>query len=80
VNPGVSPSFIQQFVHLDSTTKSTNVLGHVYKQYTVTPDIDRLLGELFINGGQTPADKEAEKVRASGKVKMERGLVKMEVD
>jgi hypothetical protein len=39
-----------------------------------------LLGELFINGGQTPADKEAEKVRASGKVKMERGLVKMEVD
>ena len=56
------------------------MLGHVYKQYTVTPDIDRLLGELFINGGQTPADKEAEKARASGKVRMERGLVKMEVD
>ena len=80
VNSGIQTNFLQQIVHLDSAKKSATVLGEVHKQYTVTPDIDRLLHELYIHGGQTPADKEAEKKRLMKDVKVERGLVKMEVD
>lgn len=73
-------SFIQQIVHLDSAEKQTNVLGEVHRSYVVTPDIDRLLGELFIAGGQTPGDKLKVRREMEMKIKMERGLVKMERD
>ena len=67
-------------MHVDAVDKSANVLGEVHRQYVVTPDIDRLLGELFMNGGQTPADKEAERKRLMRDVKTERGWIKLEVD
>ena len=56
------------------------MLGEVHKQYIVTPDIDRLLRELYLNGGATPGDKEAEARSVAAAVKVEQGLVKMEVD
>lgn len=76
VSPGVSPSFLQTLVHVDQKNKALAVAGEVHKSYVVTPDVDRLLDELFINGGETPGDKEK---RALRQVKLERG-VKMELD
>ncbi|EJT53271.1 hypothetical protein A1Q2_03622 [Trichosporon asahii var. asahii CBS 8904] len=76
VSPGVSPSFLQTLVHVDQKSKTLAVAGEVHKSYVVTPDVDRLLDELFINGGETPGDREK---RALRQVKMERG-VKMELD
>lgn len=59
------------------------MLGEINKNYVVTPDIDRLLQDLFINGGMTPGDKEWEehkqkfrRARAEGGP----GLMKMELD
>lgn len=75
VNPGVPPTFVQQLVHLDAKQKSAVVLGDVHKNYVVTPDIDRLLQDLYSNGGQTPGDRE---VDARMKAMRMRGLVKME--
>ncbi|ORX38045.1 RNA polymerase III RPC4-domain-containing protein [Kockovaella imperatae] len=80
VNSGVQANFLQQIVHLDPLQKAATVLGEVHKQYTVTPDIDRLLNELYIQGGQTPADREADRRRLAKDVKMEKGLVKLEVE
>lgn len=62
-------------MHVDTKAKSANVLGEIHKQYTVTPDIDRLLEELFLNGGETPGDREKRELK---RIKMEAGLVKME--
>lgn len=76
VSPGVSPTFLQTLVHVDQKSKTLAVAGEVHKSYVVTPDVDRLLDELFINGGETPGDREK---RAMRQVKMERG-VKMELD
>lgn len=75
VNPGVPATFVQQLVHLDAKQKSAIVLGDVHKNYVVTPDIDRLLQDLYSNGGQTPGDREVE---ARMKALRMRGLVKME--
>ena len=79
VIPGVPATFLQQIVHLDSGHKSASVLGEVHKQYIVTPDIDRLLNELYLNGGMTPGDKELEARKVASQVKVEKGLVKMEM-
>jgi DNA-directed RNA polymerase III subunit RPC4 len=51
------------------------VLGEVNKQYVVTPDIDRLLGELFINKGKTFSEVEAVKKEKMARVKAESGLM-----
>ncbi|WOO79831.1 DNA-directed RNA polymerase III subunit RPC4 [Vanrija pseudolonga] len=75
VSAGVPTTFLQQLVHVDTKAKSANVLGEIHKQYTVTPDIDRLLEELFLNGGETPGDREKRELK---RIKMEAGLVKME--
>ncbi|TXT06156.1 hypothetical protein VHUM_03629 [Vanrija humicola] len=75
VSAGVPTTFLQQLVHVDTKAKSANVLGEIHKQYTVTPDIDRLLEELFLNGGETPGDRERREMK---RVKMEAGLMKME--
>jgi DNA-directed RNA polymerase III subunit RPC4 len=45
---------------MDQPNKAAVVLGEVHKNYLVTPDIDRLLEELYINGGKTPGDRERE--------------------
>ena len=83
MSPGVETTFLQQLVHMDSKAKSAVVLGEVNKNYVVTPDVDRLLQDLFINGGMTPGDKEWEehkrrvqRARAEGGP----GLMKMEID
>lgn len=47
---------MQQIVHLDQPTKTASVLGEVHKTYVITPDIDRLLGELSMNGGVIPGE------------------------
>ncbi len=80
VTPGVPATFLQQLVHLDPTSKKATVLGEILKQYVVTPDIDRLLRELYLNGGATPGDKEAEARKILSAVKVEKGSVKLEVD
>jgi DNA-directed RNA polymerase III subunit RPC4 len=74
--------FLQHLVHLDTPNKSANVLGEVNKHYVLTPDIDRLLKELWLNDGETPADK-AKKVKqameANGDTNQSKnGLMKME--
>lgn len=53
---GADVTFTQNIAQLDNDTKRLNVLGEVCKNFVVTPDIDRLLGELFIAGGITPGD------------------------
>lgn len=78
VTPGVNATFLQQLVHVDSKAKAATVLGEVHKGYVVTPDLDRLLEELFINGGETPGDRERAQAAAERRVKVEKGLVKME--
>lgn len=70
-------------MHLDSKAKAAVVLGEINKNYVVTPDIDRLLQDLFINGGHTPGDKEWDQQKAEIlRMRREGGpnLVKMEVD
>ncbi|WRT69389.1 uncharacterized protein IL334_006373 [Kwoniella shivajii] len=74
VTPGLPTTFIQHLVHLDQKTKSAQVLGEVHKNYIVTPDVDRLLQELYINGGQTPGEVDADRRR---KLARERGLMTM---
>lgn len=78
VNAGVPNTFLQQLVHVDQKKHATTVLGEVHKSYTVMPDVERLLDELFINGGQTPGDRERAARIEERRAKMERGLVKME--
>lgn len=76
-------TFLQQLVHLDSKAKAAVVLGEVNKNYVVTPDIDRLLQDLFINGGQTPGDKEWAARKAEVLRQAREGgpnLMKMEMD
>ncbi|WWC93125.1 uncharacterized protein L201_008092 [Kwoniella dendrophila CBS 6074] len=74
VTPGLPTTFIQHLVHLDLKEKNVHVLGEVHKNYIVTPDIDRLLEDLYINGGQTPGEIDAERRR---KLIRDRGLVQM---
>lgn len=69
---------MQQLVHVDNKGKGVTVLGEVHKQYVVTPDLDRLLEELFINGGETPGDRERVAAERERRLRAERGLVKME--
>jgi len=64
-------------MHLDPLLKHANVLGDIHKGYVVTPDIDRLLGELFVNGGLTPGDRAKMKKE---RMEAERGMMKMELD
>ncbi|WWC65553.1 uncharacterized protein I303_108171 [Kwoniella dejecticola CBS 10117] len=75
VTPGLPTTFIQHLVHLEHKTKSAQVLGEIHKNYIVTPDIDRLLEELYINGGQTPGEVETE--RRKRLLRENRGLVAM---
>lgn len=37
------PSFLQQAVHVDRSTKDLRVLGEVSRRFVVNPDIDSLL-------------------------------------
>ncbi|WWC73393.1 uncharacterized protein I206_107360 [Kwoniella pini CBS 10737] len=75
VTPGLPTTFIQHLVHLEPKKKTAQVLGEIHKNYLVTPDIDRLLEELYINGGQTPGEVETE--RRKRLMKESRGLVAM---
>jgi len=43
VNAATQPSFLQQAVHLDMTSKRLVVLGEVNKRFSVSPDVDALL-------------------------------------
>lgn len=79
VTAGLDAHFMQQLVHVDPPAKTLTSLGEVHRLYKVTPDIDRLLRELYINGGKTPWEKEQEAAARSVPVKQERG-VKMELD
>ncbi|WVF68825.1 hypothetical protein IAT40_003598 [Kwoniella sp. CBS 6097] len=74
VTPGLPATFIQHLVHLDGKSKSAQILGEVHKNYVVTPDIDRLLQELYINGGKTPGELETERRR---RIILEKGLIPM---
>ncbi|GFZ50272.1 hypothetical protein JCM24511_08028 [Saitozyma sp. JCM 24511] len=80
VNTGVPATFLQHLVHMDAPHKAAAVLGEVNKHFVVTPDVDRLLQELYISGGVTPGDKEAQDRKRALRdgVKLEPGLVKME--
>lgn len=78
VTPGVPNTFLQQLVHLDQKRHATTVLGEVHKGYVVMPDIERLLEDLWLNGGETPGDRERAARIEERRIKMERGLVKME--
>ncbi|KLT40377.1 hypothetical protein CC85DRAFT_297518 [Cutaneotrichosporon oleaginosum] len=78
VNAGVPSTFLTQLVHVDSKKHSTTVLGEVHKSYTVMPDVERLLDQLFLNGGETPGDRERAAQREARRLAAERGLVKME--
>lgn len=46
----------------------------------MTPDVDRLLQDLFVGGGKTPGDKEAERRIEMIRIKLEGGLVRMDDD
>lgn len=83
MSPGVETTFLQQLVHLDNKAKAAVVLGEINKNYVVTPDIDRLLQDLFVNGGQTPGDKEWNQQKAEIlRIRREGGpsLMKMDMD
>ena len=43
-------------MHLDPKAKSLKVIGDINKHFTVQPDIDRLLHQLWLNDGVTPGD------------------------
>ncbi|KAJ9122096.1 hypothetical protein QFC24_004323 [Naganishia onofrii] len=72
VTPGVAASFIQQLVHLDKPTRQARVLGEVHKSYILTPDVDRLLHELQLNGGKVPGEE------VDPSIKEEAGLIKID--
>ncbi|WVQ96365.1 hypothetical protein IAU59_003470 [Kwoniella sp. CBS 9459] len=74
VTPGLPATFIQHLVHLDGKSKSAQILGEIHKNYVVTPDIDRLLQELYINGGKTPGELETERRR---RIILDKGLIPM---
>lgn len=57
---GLDTRFLQQLLHVDPAAKALTSLGEVHRLYKVTPDIDRLLRELYLNGGKTPWEKEQE--------------------
>ncbi|BEI88178.1 uncharacterized protein CcaverHIS019_0108960 [Cutaneotrichosporon cavernicola] len=78
VNAGVPSTFLTQLVHVDGKKHSTTVLGEVHKSYTAMPDVDRLLDQLFLNGGETPGDRERAARKEANRQARERGLVKME--
>lgn len=56
VSPGVPSTFLQHLVHLDTKHKALKVMGDINKHFTVQPDIDRLLHQLWLNDGVTPND------------------------
>jgi DNA-directed RNA polymerase III subunit RPC4 len=43
VTAATQPSFLQQAVHVDHSSKDLRVLGEISKRFVVTPDIDSLL-------------------------------------
>jgi DNA-directed RNA polymerase III subunit RPC4 len=43
VTAATQPSFLQQAVHVDRSTKDLRVLGEISRRFVVTPDIDSLL-------------------------------------
>lgn len=67
-------------VHLDTQKKYTNVLGEIHRSYVVTPDVDRLLGQLYIEGGLTPGDKVRMATEKRRRELMEMRMVKQEED
>lgn len=71
-------TFLTQLVNVDGKKHSTTVLGEVHKSYTAMPDVERLLDQLFVNGGETPGDRERAARMAAKRAAVERGLVKME--
>ncbi|KAJ9120628.1 hypothetical protein QFC22_002557 [Naganishia vaughanmartiniae] len=72
VTPGVATTFVQQLVHLDKPSRQARVLGEVHKSYILTPDVDRLLHELQLNGGKVPGEE------VDPSVKEEAGLIKID--
>ncbi|KAJ9091646.1 hypothetical protein QFC19_009016 [Naganishia cerealis] len=73
VTPGVATTFVQQLVHLDKPTRQARVLGEVHKAYVLTPDVDRLLHELHLNGGKVPGEEVDPAIKAE-----EAGLIKID--
>lgn len=67
-------------MHLDTHKKYTNVLGEIHRSYVVTPDVDRLLSQLYIEGGLTPGDKVRMAREKRMKEMMEMRMVKQEDD
>lgn len=57
VTPGVPTTFLQNLVHHNKESRTAAVMGEVNKSYIVTPDVDRLLHELHLNGGIVPGDE-----------------------
>lgn len=46
VTAATQPSFLQQAVHVDRSTKDLRVLGEVSRRFVVTPNIDSLLAAM----------------------------------
>jgi len=46
VTAATRPSFLQQAVHVDRSTKDLRVLGEISRRFVVTPDIDSLLAAM----------------------------------
>nr|ADE10081.1 RNA pol Rpc4 [Tremella fuciformis] len=78
VIPGANDHFLSHLVHIDKPHKSATVLGEVFRQYHLEPDVDSLLQQLQMHNGETPGDKAAELQKLKAAVKLEKGLVKME--
>lgn len=49
---------MQQLVHLYQPGRQARVLGEIHKSYILTPDVDRLLHELHLNGGKVPGEED----------------------
>jgi len=67
VTAATQPSFLQQAVHVDRSTKDLRVLGEVSRRFVVTPNIDSLLVAMV----------EADETAAATKPEMD-GLLSMD--
>lgn len=73
MTPGVATTFVQQLVHLHKPARQARVLGEIHKSYILTPDVDRLLHELHLNGGKVPGEEGEDHVKAENA-----GLIKID--
>lgn len=80
MTPGVPCTFLQHLVHLDTPKKAINVLGEVNKHYVITPDVDRLLKELWLNDGETHGEKQRKMAPVKLEDHLPDGLMAMDDD